>query len=201
METRCPSRSWREHDAQPSIKTCPDKSGHAAHVKRWQFTETDLARSLGRSMFNLFAAKRSTSVEVVRGQPQLVKRMAHIVKSHQSDLDALGEEHPEIDLRLVRLIDQVLEPLIGPSGIDEHLWFQSLDWYGDGVRHLEFAPGRFPLSAIPGLQSLLKNEYSRFSILCWAPLDPGKTEDSEGVVIFSYKVVVTSRLATLAAMA
>jgi hypothetical protein len=159
-----------------------------------------LTQPSGEIMFNLFAAKRSGAMEIVRGQRQLVDRMARIIKSHQFELDALGDEHPEVDLRLVGLIDSVLEPLLGPSGIDEHSWFQSLDWHGDGVRHLEFLPGKFPMAAIPALQGLLTNEYSRFCILCWAPIEDGE-KDSNGIAIFAQKLLVTSRLARLAAIA
>lgn len=128
--------------------------------------------------------------------------MARVIKSHQSELDALGDAHPEIDLLLVRLIDQVLEPRIGPSGIDGHAWFQSLDWYGDGVRHLEFQLGKFPLNVISSLQQLLVNEYSNFCILCWAPLEQHtENEEPDGVVIFAKKLLVTSRLARLASLA
>jgi hypothetical protein len=153
-------------------------------------------------MFTLFSFKRNSSLEIAKGADDLVQQMARVIKSHQSGLDALGDAHAEIDLRLVRLIDQVLEPLIGPSGIDDHAWFQSLDWYGDGVRHLEFQPGKLPLNVISSLQRLLVNEYSNFCILCWAPLERHtEKEEPDGVVIFARKLVVTSRLARLMALA
>jgi hypothetical protein len=61
-------------------------------------------------------------------------------------------------------------------------------------------PGKFPMAAIPALQGLLTNEYSRFCILCWAPIEGGE-KDSNGVAIFAQKLLVTSRLARLAAIA
>lgn len=122
--------------------------------------------------------------------------MSHVVEANQSALDALGSEYGNIDLRLADRIDEVLTPLIGPSGIDGEAWFQSMDFYGDGVRHLEFRPGKFPLNAIPALQALLASEHKRFGILCWAPsAEDVRTDSREGLVIFNGKLLITSGLA------
>ncbi|KGM51607.1 hypothetical protein N800_13490 [Lysobacter daejeonensis GH1-9] len=128
--------------------------------------------------------------------------MGNVIKSNQLALDALGDDHGDVDLRLVERIDEVLVPLIGPSGIDEESWFQSMDFYGDGIRHLEFRPSKFPLNAIPALQALLVSEHEPFGILCWAPrAEDGQPGDHEGLVIFSGKLLLTSGLASESAHA
>lgn len=147
-------------------------------------------------MFNLFAAKSSSDIQIARSAQHLLTLMKRVVQARQAMIDAQGDEHREIDLRLVREIANVLEPLVGPSEGKGAAWFQSMDWYGDGIRHLEFQLGRFPLAAIPKLQGLLRGDYSPFGILCWTPLEPDvPAEHEQGLVIFSDTIVVTATLA------
>lgn len=153
-------------------------------------------------MFNLFRARKTLAVEVARDHNDLLARMGSVIKANQPALDALGDNHGDIDLRLVERIDEVLVPLIGSSGIDGESWFQSMDFYGDGIRHLEFRPGKFPLNAIPALRALLVSEHEPFGILCWAPAaEEGLPGDHEGLVIFSHKLLLTSGLASESAHA
>lgn len=148
-------------------------------------------------MFNLFASKRSTKIQIAKSGEQLLSLMKRAVQSRQAMLDAHGDEHSDIDLRLVMKINQVLEPLIGRSEGQGAVWFQSMDFYGDGVRHLEFHLGRFPLSAIADLQALLSGEHSPFGILCWTPMEPDvPPEQEQGIAIFSDVIVVTAKMAS-----
>jgi hypothetical protein len=140
-------------------------------------------------MFNLFAAKRSSDIQIAKSAMHLLTLMKRAVHERQAMIAAQGDEHHEIDLRLIVEIRNVLEPLI--------VWFQSMDWYGDGIRHLEFHRGRFPMSAIPKLQALLREEYAPFGILCWAPVELDvPPEHEQGLVIFSNTIVITARLAS-----
>ena len=153
-------------------------------------------------MFNLFGVRRESKVEIVRDHKHLLERMGRFVRQHTPALDALGESQGDVDLALVDRIDNVLIPLIGPSGIDDENWFQSMDYYGDGIRHLEFKPGKFPLNAIMPLKSLLTGEHSIFGILCWAPEAPdGEAGEHEGLVIFNEALLLTPRLARASAHA
>ncbi|MFC4312397.1 hypothetical protein ACFPN2_25160 [Steroidobacter flavus] len=123
--------------------------------------------------------------------------MKQAISSRQAAIDAQGDAHHEIDLRLVTRIGQALTPLIGPSEGKGAVWFQSMDWYGDGIRHLEFQPNRFPVHSIPKLQALLQDEYSPFGILCWTPFEPNvRAEQEQGLVIFSDTLVMTARVAS-----
>ena len=55
---------------------------------------------------------------------------------------------------------------MGPHGYDEELWFENLDFYGDGVRQLSFRWSDVPPFMLTQLQSLLVGEHERFCILC-----------------------------------
>jgi hypothetical protein len=87
---------------------------------------------------------------------------------HQFDVDTPteGEAHEQIDGRLVARIDEVIRPVLGPHGYREELWFENLDFYGDGVRQLSFAWKDFPPYLMPQLQVLLAGEHELFCILC-----------------------------------
>jgi hypothetical protein len=148
-------------------------------------------------MFNLFSSRKDSGVEIVRTARALTKRMSEVIRSHQDVLDALGEDHGEVDSRLLKRIDELIEPILGPSGHGDERWFQSMDYYGGGVRHLEFKPGVFPLPLIPRLQNLLVGEHASFCILCWAPFEaPASEEHEEGIVIFAKKLLLTPKLAS-----
>jgi hypothetical protein len=144
-------------------------------------------------MFSLFQARRTSGIEIAKDHEDLLARMAQITEANQAALDALDKLHGDIDLRLIERIDDVLVPLIGASGFDEESWFQSMDFYGDGIRLLEFRPAKFPCNAIPALQALLVSEHKRFGMLCWTPLDESGSKDA--VVIFGDTLIFTPKLA------
>ena len=148
-------------------------------------------------MFSLFASLKSSPVEIVKPGRGLIHRMGSLIEKRQQRLDDLGDSHGDIDMRLVDKVGTVLQPILGPEGCSQNeLWFHNMDYYGNGVRHLEFRPGKFPMSAIPSLQALLVGEHEPFSILCWAPLDGNAPQEHEqGLVIFSDKILLTARLA------
>jgi hypothetical protein len=150
-------------------------------------------------MLNLFRARKTSGVEIVRDHGQLFKRMGDVVKSNQRALDSLGERHREVDICLSNRIEDVLRPIIGQSGIDHELWFQSADHHGDGIRHLEFKPSAFPISAVSELQGLLTDESACFGILCWAPTaEDEERENQQCVVIFASQLLLTPGLARAA---
>jgi hypothetical protein len=148
-------------------------------------------------VFSLFASRKNSPIEIVKPGKGLIKRMGELIELRQERLDDLGDSHGDVDMRLVDKVIAVLDPILGPEGCsDDDSWFHNMDYYGNGVRHLEFKPGKFPMSAIPHLQALLAGEHESFSILCWAPLEgvtpPGH---EQGVVIFSDKILLAAKLA------
>jgi hypothetical protein len=147
-------------------------------------------------VFNLFTSCNPAAIEVVKPGRGLTERMGDLIALRQDCLDELGDSHGDVDLRLVLLIKDVLEPLLGAEGCEDEPWFHLMDYYGNGVRHLEFKPGAFPMSVIPALQALLVGEHAPFSILCWAPLSGDSPPDHEqGLAIFSDRLLITAKLA------
>lgn len=148
-------------------------------------------------MFSLFASRENSAVEIVKPGSGLIKRMGELIKVRQKRLDDLGDSHGDIDMRLVDRVIEVLDPLLGPERESaEDSWFHNMDYYGNGVRHLELKPSKFPMSVIPDLQSLLVGEHEPFTILCWAPLsEKAPAEHEQGLAIFSDKVLLTAKLA------
>lgn len=150
-------------------------------------------------MFNLFAVRARSNFRIVKNADALMAAMEREVSVRQAALDALGDCHGDVDLELVRHVAFVIDPRLGPQGIEEtSAWFHSMDFYGDGIRHLEFKPGRFPIDAIPELQALLVGEFISFGILCWAPIADG---GNDGCVVFHDKVLITRGLAAAIAQA
>ena len=74
--------------------------------------------------------------------------------------------HELCDRRLIKKIDKLIEPLLGPHGYKDELWFENLELYGDGVRQLSFRWSDVSRSLLVRLQKLLIREHARFCILC-----------------------------------
>ena len=149
-------------------------------------------------MFSIFKARRSYKIQIARGADDLLARMGRCIAARRAALEALGDRHCDVDLALVGKIEQTVSPFLGPSEpLEGSKWFQSMDWHGDGIRHLEFQPGEFRSDFIPLLQALLKDRHLNFGILCWAPMR-GKGlsgVESDGVVIFSDTLILTAGFA------
>jgi len=112
--------------------------------------------------------------------------------------DAQGDEHSEIDMRLVEKIDALLEPHIGDWEESDD-WYHKLDYYGDGVRSLLFNKTVFQPDFIDSLQCLLTGEHEPFCILCQVFEDFSGDDDSRigSVAIFSDRLMVSRPLAKL----
>ena len=100
-----------------------------------------------------------------------------------------GSLHPKLDLQLCNNIESHLEPLLGRSGIDDEKWFMSLDWYGDGVRRLEFQNNVLTIEIVKSLQALLRGLHSQFVILCWGKVGPW--EKRIGALILNKRIYIT----------
>ena len=100
-----------------------------------------------------------------------------------------GSLHPKLDLQLCERIEEHLKPIIGAHGIDDEKWFMSLDWYGDGVRRLEFQNDILTPAIVASLQPLLRGLYSQFVILCWGKTGP--SEKKIGALILNKRIYTT----------
>ena len=113
-------------------------------------------------MIDLFSLKRDGALEIAKDNDDLLARMGEAIALRQAALDAMDQQD-ERDLALVGKIDALLKPILGPEGCGDEAWFQSMDWYGDGIRHLEFKPNRFPPDAIGPSQALLTGDHANFA--------------------------------------
>jgi hypothetical protein len=130
---------------------------------------------------------------VVRDDQELIRELGVAVERRRPAIEAQGAAHEDLDIRLTTCIEDFLRSILGPQEKSASGWFQSMDYYGDGIRHLEFGPGRLPLDAMPQLKAMLTGEHRDFGILCWAEseLAPDRTE---GVALFSDCAIVTKGL-------
>jgi hypothetical protein len=92
----------------------------------------------------------------------------------RSVFEAQGEEHGDIDFRLVEKIEAYLLPKIGPWEQTDR-WFHNMDYYGDGIRSLEFAADCFSPDYLPDFQGMLTGEHAEFTILCKVTSDLGES--------------------------
>ena len=83
----------------------------------------------------------------------------------RSVFDAQGEDHADIDLRLVEKIDGYLVPKLG-QWEQSDLWFHNIDYYGDGIRSLDLSAQSFSPSYVQAFRDMLVGEHLDFTILC-----------------------------------
>lgn len=148
-------------------------------------------------MFNLFNGRSGSRTEIVRDGGSLAKRLGMFAEARRKHFDAQGDDHADIDFRLVEKINRILVPALGPETTDTNSrWYHEMDFYGDGIRHLEFNDGEFRQEFITELQALLQGEHEQFGILCWT--EDGSLEDgsdAQGVLIYSDMLILTKGLA------
>ncbi len=83
----------------------------------------------------------------------------------RSVFEAQGDRHGDIDMRLVERIDAFLVPKIGNCDQSDR-WCHNIDYYGDGIRSLEFAAGCFSPVFVQDFQHMLVGEHADFTVLC-----------------------------------
>ena len=112
-----------------------------------------------------------------------------------SVFDAQGDDHGDIDLRLVEKIEDYLVPKIGNWEKSDR-WYHNIDFYGDGVRSLELSVDCFCPSYIQAFQSMLVGEHSDFTILCKVMTGFGESGERVGsVAVRSDRILVSYPLA------
>ena len=83
----------------------------------------------------------------------------------RSVFDAQGEDHADIDMRLVEKLSSYLVPRIGPWEQSDR-WFHNIDYYGDGIRSLDLCAQSFSPTYLQDFKDMLVGEHSDFTILC-----------------------------------
>jgi hypothetical protein len=92
-------------------------------------------------------------------------RFSELVNSFDVENEDSATAHEQCDRRLVKKIDLIVEPVLGPRGSDDELWSENLDFFGDGVRQLSFRWADIPPFLLGQLQALLVGEHEPFCIL------------------------------------
>ena len=126
-------------------------------------------------MLSLFPTRQRPQIEVVPTDKVFWQKLQGF-RAPDLVFEAQGDEHGEIDLRLVESIESYLEPILGQwEGSDT--WWHQMDFYGDGIRSLMFQTAAFQPRFVPALHGLLKGEHAQFCIVC--QLHESLTQDSD----------------------
>jgi hypothetical protein len=115
-------------------------------------------------MLTLFPPGLRPKIEVVATDKDFWKKISRFC-APVSVFDAQGDDHGNIDLRLVRHIESYLIPVLGAWERSD-IWWHQMDVYGDGVRSLIFRTSAFKPRFVVDLHSLLKGEHADFCIVC-----------------------------------
>jgi hypothetical protein len=111
-------------------------------------------------MLALFPPGLRPRIEVAATDKDFWKKLPGF-RTPDSVFDAQGDEHGDIDLRLVEKIEAYLEPILGQwEGSDR--WWHQMDYYGDGIRSLMFQTSSFQRQFVPALHGLLNGEHAEF---------------------------------------
>ncbi len=115
-------------------------------------------------MLSLFPLRQRPKIEVVPTDGVFWKMLPGF-RTPDAVFEAQGNEHGEIDLRLVERIESYLEPRLGQwEGSDT--WWHQMDYYGDGIRSLMFKASAFQPRFVPALHAFLTGEHAQFCIVC-----------------------------------
>jgi hypothetical protein len=107
----------------------------------------------------------------------------------------LQTAHERCDFRLIEKIHLVIEPVLGPEGFRTEAWFENDDYFGDGVRSLEFDMPRFEPSLIEPLHRSLAGEHERFCILAkFYRFSDAATEPLGALALSRRRIIVTQSL-------
>ena len=145
-------------------------------------------------MFNLFSRDKESSTRVL-SERRLWEFLDEDDRNSDA-IDAQGDEHEDIDMRLVDKIDDYLEPILGDWESSE-IWWHNLTVDGHGIRSLLFAEAAFDPKYIGAFQDLLTGEHQPFCILCQVFESLGSDEGVRvgSVIILSDEIVISKPLA------
>lgn len=145
-------------------------------------------------MFNLFSRAQESSIRIL-DEHRLWKFLDEDDRNREA-IDAQGEEHEDIDMRLVEKIDSYLEPIIG-DWESSKFWWHQLMVDGHGIRSLLFTESIFDPKFIDELQRFLTGEHEPFCILCQIFESLGDDGDDRlgTIIIFSNEIVISKPLA------
>jgi hypothetical protein len=181
MEARVPpdksrKRARRKQVAKPKLPPPPRRSAEPLDIHA------------------LFPPENRPKIEVMPNQAKFWKALDGFC-APESVIDAQGEAHGDIDLRLVQKLEACLVPMLGQwEGSDR--WYHNLDVHGDGIRSLLFQQAIFDPRFIVVLRDLLAGEHADFCILCqiYDELESGDGKRLGSVAIRKDKIMVDRAL-------
>jgi hypothetical protein len=88
------------------------------------------------------------------------------------------ELHARLDMELTSKIDRLYIDVLGPWEPADAEWWHNMDFYGDGVRALQFVLHRFPPDSLVTVRGYLSGAHDGFSMLIW--FWQNKIEDKVG---------------------
>jgi hypothetical protein len=146
-------------------------------------------------MLSLFPPRQRPQIELVPTDKAFWQKLSKF-RTPDSVFEAQGDEHGDIDMRLVESIESYLEPFLGQwEGSDT--WWHQMDYYGDGIRSLMFQASAFQPRFVPALHALLKGEHAELGIVC--QLHESLTQDGDSkigsIAICADKLMVNRALA------
>ena len=151
----------------------------------------------GRSPARLSSGVRSAKTmtrNVAKNEETFWQRFESFT-APSSIFDAQGDDHADIDFRLVEKIDGYLVPKIG-NWEQSSKWFHNIDFYGDGVRALELSVECFSPAYIPAFQAMLVGEHVDFTVLCKVMTELSDSGERIGsVAVRSEQILVSHPLA------
>ena len=127
---------------------------------------------------------------VAKTEDEFWKRLENFTPA-RSVFEAQDDQHGDIDFRLVEKIDAYLFPRIGEWERSDR-WFHNIDFYGDGIRLLEFTVDCFSPDYIHDFRSMLTGEHSEFTILCKVSMNFDDPESRIGSIAIRQDRILVS---------
>ena len=146
------------------------------------------------SMFNLFSRSQGSGARVL--SERRLWQFLDEDKRNEDAIEAQGDDHERIDLRLVDKIESYLTPILGDWESSE-IWWHDLTVDGNGIRSLLFTEAAFDPKFIDELQRFLTGEHEAFCILCQIFESLGGKDDTRigTIIVFSDEIVVSKPVA------
>ena len=145
-------------------------------------------------MFNLFAGAGESRTRVL--SERSLWRFLEEDDRNRAAIDAQGDAHEDIDMRLVEKIDSYLAPILGDWESSEN-WWHNLTVDGHGIRSLLFAESAFDPQFIDQFQRFLDGEHEPFCILCQIFENLRDDGDSRigSIIVLNDEVVISKPVA------
>jgi hypothetical protein len=151
-------------------------------------------------MLDLFPPGERPTIVIAKNQKDFWKRFEDFSDS-EAAVEAQGDAHERIDLRLVQRLEAFLVPILGQWENSDR-WYHNLDCHGDAVRSMLFLQKDFDPRYIVEFHKYLEGEHAAFCVLCqiYEKLGGGDGARVGCVAICADRILVDQALAQRWAM-